>query len=56
MEGKYAPPPYFKLLSRTTYINRAVRTVILVIYRPIEVTPLNIVSVGCFLIAGLQVR
>jgi len=27
------------------YINRAVRTVILVIYRPIEVTPLNILGV-----------
>ena len=38
-------PPYFKLLSRTTYINRTVRTVILVNYRPIEVTLLNILSV-----------
>ena len=45
MGGKCAPPPYFKLLSRTAYINRAVRTVILVVCRPVEVTPLNILSV-----------
>jgi hypothetical protein len=43
--GEMCPPPYFKLLSRTTYINRAVRTVILVIYRPVEDTPLNIRTV-----------
>ena len=42
--GNCAPPPYFKLLSRTTYINGAVRAVILVIYRPVEVTSLNILN------------
>lgn len=48
--GKCAPPPYFKPLSRTTYINRAVRTVILVIYRSVEVTPLNIRCTGVRLV------
>jgi hypothetical protein len=50
--GEVCPPPYFKLLSGTAYINWALRSAILVISRPIKVTSLNIyiVVLVCFLV------